>query len=109
MSSTSVVFCKTTLVTTTSHKYNCNCSICRRLSGAFNMPFAAFPREYVEFVGDKQLRRIRTSDVAERLFCGGCGAQVGMDYGEAIEPDTLWLCLGLEQYSTPILASFTAG
>ena len=72
--------------------------MCRRLSGGFNMPFAAFPREYVEFEGKEQLKRIRTSEVAERLFCGGCGAQVGMDYGEALEPDSLWLTLGLESY-----------
>ena len=72
--------------------------MCRRLSGGFNMPFAAFPREYVEFESKAELKRIRTSEVAERLFCGGCGAQVGMDYGEALEPDSLWLTLGLEPY-----------
>ena len=36
--------------------------------------------------------------MAERLFCGGCGSQVGMDYGKTLEPDSLWLTLGLEQY-----------
>ena len=40
----------------------------------------------------------RSSEVAERLFCGGCGSQVGMDYGKALEPDSLWLTLGLEPY-----------
>ena len=73
-------------------------SMCRRLSGGFNMPFAAFPREYVKFEGSQQLKRIRSSEVAERLFCGGCGSQVGMDYGKALEPDSLWLTLGLEPY-----------
>ena len=72
--------------------------MCRRLSGSYNMPFGAFPKEYVQFDGTEQLRRTRGSEVAERLFCGECGSQVGMDY--RVEPSTLWLTLGLGRYST---------
>ena len=99
----------------------CNCSMCRRASGALSLPWAAFPRANLHFVrgfgrgiGSERaprgvsfaavdareartqppptLRWHATSVVASRLFCSGCGASVAMDYGE---PQTLWLSIGL--------------
>lgn len=45
--------------------------------------------------GDGGLRLYQHSEVATRLFCKNCGCTVGMDYGTELEPDTIWLALGL--------------
>ena len=68
--------------------------MCRQVSGSFSIPFAAFARKYVNFNSTEQLKRYRSSQDAERLFCGGCGSQIGMDY--RVEPDTVSLTLGPE-------------
>ena len=68
--------------------------MCRQVSGSFNIPFAAFARKYVHFDGAEQLKRYRSSEGVERLLCGGCGSQIGMDY--TAEPDTVALTLGSE-------------
>ena len=70
----------------------CSCSMCRRASGASNLPFAAFPRNKIFFLKDESLKTFQSSDVVKRGFCEGCGAQVFMDYNEK---HSLWLTLGL--------------
>ena len=70
----------------------CNCSMCRRASGAAFLPFAAFHREKIVFKNQESLKTFQSSERIERGFCGNCGAQVYVDSGEA---NTLWLTLGL--------------
>lgn len=70
----------------------CNCSMCRRSSGALNVHWAAFPRDVVSFIQRGALKEYRTSAVATRFFCGNCGATVAMDYQEK---HTIWLSVGL--------------
>ncbi|CAE7569474.1 unnamed protein product [Symbiodinium natans] len=70
----------------------CNCQSCRRVSGAMQMHWAAFPRADVEFLRRDTLKEFAPTKVAKRRFCGGCGAQVAMDYDEE---HTIWISMGL--------------
>ena len=72
----------------------CQCSICRRQSGAPMVAFVALPRADAAnaLACSPTLGRHRTSGVAERLFCRKCGSFVCMDYGEE---HSLWFPLGL--------------
>lgn len=50
----------------------CHCDMCRRWAGA---PwFAVHCKTPVTFEGEKQIVRYRSSDWAERGFCGTCGS-----------------------------------
>ena len=70
----------------------CSCSMCRKASGAACLPFAAFSRDKITFHDQSTLKTYHSSDIVKRGFCGKCGAQVYMDYGEK---HSLWLTLGL--------------
>ena len=70
----------------------CSCSMCRQASGAAALPFAAFPRDKINFFNQLTLKTYQSSDVVRRGFCGNCGAQIYMDYSEKY---SLWIALGL--------------
>eukprot|EP00747_Dinoflagellata_sp_TGD_P021630 gnl/TRDRNA2_/TRDRNA2_128607_c0_seq1.p1 gnl/TRDRNA2_/TRDRNA2_128607_c0~~gnl/TRDRNA2_/TRDRNA2_128607_c0_seq1.p1 ORF type:complete len:199 (+),score=17.44 gnl/TRDRNA2_/TRDRNA2_128607_c0_seq1:286-882(+) len=75
----------------------CHCTACRKASGALSVHWAACPRNGVNITGaggqgSGMLKHHRVSSFATRSFCGGCGAQVAMDYGEK---NTIWISCGL--------------
>eukprot|EP00929_Paragymnodinium_shiwhaense_P007726 TRINITY_DN111638_c0_g1_i1.p1 TRINITY_DN111638_c0_g1~~TRINITY_DN111638_c0_g1_i1.p1 ORF type:complete len:203 (+),score=32.54 TRINITY_DN111638_c0_g1_i1:117-725(+) len=76
----------------------CQCSLCRKQTGALSIAFGAFKRTSVEFVSRTTLKCLHASDVADRGFCSGCGGLVFMDY-LAKEPNTIWLSFGLMESS----------
>src|SRR5687768_18446100 len=60
---------------------------CQLNSGAPAMAFASVKAgEWVVVEGQEQVRRIRSSSFAERLFCGRCGTLLAIDYD--IQPET---------------------
>jgi hypothetical protein len=65
----------------------CHCRTCQLNSGAPAMAFASVKAgEWVVTEGQEQVRRIRSSSFAERLFCGCCGTPLAIDYD--IQPET---------------------
>ena len=52
---------------------HCHCAMCRRASGAPVVTWATFPAAAFEIVAGVPAR-IRSSDHAERTFCGRCGS-----------------------------------
>lgn len=63
----------------------CHCTICQRISGGVNLSFNV-SAERVEITGLEAVRTFRSSDWAERSFCGICGANLwyrGTDPAEA--------------------------
>lgn len=53
----------------------CHCSICQRISGGVNMAFNV-EAEDIEITGMEAVRSYRSSEWAERSFCGTCGANL---------------------------------
>ena len=53
----------------------CHCGQCRRTSGHYVAATACQP-EHLEIQNDEGLRWYRSSDFAQRGFCGVCGASV---------------------------------
>ncbi len=52
------------------------------------MAFASVKHaDFVVTEGQADVRRIRSSSFAERLFCGGCGTPLAIDYD--IQPETI--------------------
>src|SRR5215210_6573803 len=65
----------------------CHCTTCQRASGAPAMVFAAVKAgEWVVTEGEAEIRRVRSSSFAQRLFCDRCGTPLATDY--EIQPDT---------------------
>lgn len=65
----------------------CHCRTCQLSSGAPAMAFASVKRgEWVVTDSDADVRRIRSSSFAQRLFCGQCGTPLAIDYD--IQPET---------------------
>lgn len=65
----------------------CHCRTCQLASGAPAMAFASVRTgEWVVTQGEEHCRRIRSSSLAERLFCGRCGTPLAIDYD--IQPET---------------------
>lgn len=65
------------------HVAACHCTDCRRASGAPLVGWALFDRENVAVTGAAKI--YRSSEQAERLFCGDCGS--GLFYvNEAMFP-----------------------
>jgi len=54
---------------------HCHCGMCRKVSGATLATWAEFPAENFEFT-QGQPKVFRSSDIAERAFCGSCGCQL---------------------------------
>ena len=53
----------------------CHCTICQRTSGGINLAFSS-PAERTEITGAEHVRSYRSSDWAERSFCGICGSNL---------------------------------
>ena len=53
----------------------CHCTICQRISGGVNMAFNV-EAGGIEITGLEAVRTYRSSDWAERSFCGICGANL---------------------------------
>lgn len=51
----------------------CQCSMCRRWGGAF---YAAQSGEYFTVTGEENAKIYRSSNWAERAFCGACGSNL---------------------------------
>lgn len=52
----------------------CHCRMCQLNSGSPAMVFASVPSaDFVVERGSEQIRRYRSSEKAERWFCGACG------------------------------------
>ncbi len=65
----------------------CHCRTCQLNSGAPAMAFASVKQgDWVVTEGDAEVRRVRSSSIAERLFCGRCGTPLAIDYD--IQPET---------------------
>ena len=65
----------------------CHCRTCQLNSGAPAMAFASVAHgDWVVTQGQAEVRRIRSSSFAERLFCGRCGTPLAIDYD--IQPET---------------------
>ncbi len=65
----------------------CHCRTCQLNSGAPAMAFASVKQgDWVVTEGKAEVRRVRSSSIAERLFCGRCGTPLAIDYD--IQPET---------------------
>jgi hypothetical protein len=74
---------------------HCHCRMCRKANGGTLATWVEFP--VIDFVVTKgEPRHFRSSDVAERTFCGGCGCQ--LSFHAVANPDgpsdSIWLALG---------------
>ena len=71
----------------------CHCRTCQLNSGAPAMAFATVKQsDWVVIAGDAEIRRVRSSSFAERLFCGRCGTPLAIDYD--IQPETFDFSVG---------------
>lgn len=60
---------------------NCYCLICRKLSGAPFIPFAAFPTLSIIWTsGQERIKKTNYSNIAERAHCPDCGTPLYMQY-----------------------------
>ena len=53
----------------------CHCTMCQHISGGVNMAFTAKADRF-EISGTEAVRAYRSSDWAERSFCGTCGSNL---------------------------------
>ncbi|WP_189678719.1 GFA family protein [Seohaeicola zhoushanensis] len=53
----------------------CHCTICQRISGGVNLSFNVEAAQ-IEITGLDAVRSYRSSEWAERSFCGTCGANL---------------------------------
>lgn len=57
---------------------NCHCSQCRKATGGIHGTWVVVPLERFRWSrGEEQLKKFASSDHAQRLFCGTCGAVMG--------------------------------
>jgi len=55
----------------------CHCSHCRKSSGAPAVPYTTLPRQgFVLEKGKAEMRSIKLTNFAERLFCPNCGSPI---------------------------------
>ena len=53
----------------------CHCTICQRISGGINLAFNVEAAD-IEITGAEAVRTYRSSEWAERSFCGTCGTNL---------------------------------
>lgn len=57
---------------------NCHCSRCRKATGSTVATWVLVPLEHFRWLsGEERLQRFASSEHAQRLFCGNCGAALG--------------------------------
>lgn len=71
---------------------HCHCGMCRRQTGAAFATYAMFAAAEVRFTKALPVLH-RSSSVARRGHCGGCGSPVNFLYDA--EPDRIYLAAGL--------------
>lgn len=67
---------------------HCHCDMCKRASGGPFLTFARYKSDQVTFTHGAP-SWYRSSEHAERGFCGSCGGALA--YRETAHPDLLWL------------------
>jgi hypothetical protein len=83
----------------------CHCRTCQLNSGAPAMAFASVRHgDWVLTSGEDDVRRIRSSSFAERLFCRRCGTPLAIDYD--IQPDTFDFSVGTLEDPGAVLPEF---
>jgi hypothetical protein len=76
------------------HSHACHCEMCRRWTGSA-MVAVAVPPEGVRFEGGEAVRTFRSSEWAERAFCGTCGTTLYYRVTiEGPEQGTYYMALG---------------
>lgn len=71
----------------------CHCRFCRAWTSASFMTLAILPAQ-LRIVGEKALKTYRSSDWAERAFCGTCGSPVWYRFRDRPEAE-IYLSAGL--------------
>lgn len=72
--------------------HTCSCSMCRRHSGAFGLPWLEFGKDQVNWTGPGgQPALYRSSKASSRAFCPVCGSTIGAVDDEPV----IALCAGL--------------
>ena len=66
----------------------CHCRMCQRWAGG---PFMATSTSGITFDGEENLVRFRSSDWAERGFCGKCGTNL---FYKELQSDSYEMCVG---------------
>jgi len=79
----------------------CHCSICRKWSGGINM---AVNCRQVNWNADAPLRAYRSSDRAERVFCGKCGTNL---FWRGLEDDPSEQSIALMAFDEPEVFAVT--
>ncbi len=74
---------------------HCHCGMCRKSTGATLVSWIHVPVKDFAFTRG-QPKRFRSSEIAERTFCGTCGCQFTFQFvGDSEdEPKSLWITLG---------------
>ncbi len=67
----------------------CHCAMCRRWSGG--PAFAIECDKEIEFEGEEDIVRYRSSEWAERAFCGACGSNL---FYRIVDSGQVILCAG---------------
>lgn len=75
----------------------CHCGMCRRATGAASAVLVWAPRAAVRWTGEPA--RYRSSTVAERGFCRGCGAPLFLSYDRS---DKMALTVGAFDDPAPL-------
>ena len=73
----------------------CHCSICRKWSGGINVAVNGFD---VRWNADAPLKSFRSSDRAERVFCGTCGTSL---YWHGLNDDPAEQSIALMAFDRP--------
>ena len=66
----------------------CHCRMCQQWSGG---PFCAASAEKVEFDGEENIKRYRSSEWAERGFCRNCGSNL---FYRVLKSESYEMCVG---------------
>ena len=74
---------------------HCYCGMCRKVSGGAFLTWAEFPAKDFAFTKG-QPRYFKSSDIAVRGFCGGCGCQFTYQYVPDLESisESIWVAVG---------------
>jgi hypothetical protein len=75
------------------HMHFCHCAMCRKAHGsAFATYVGVHPRDLKFTRGQELISRYRSSNEAERSFCGRCGSNLLFDPNAT--PEVVWIAVG---------------